>query len=117
MMKFLSRLLFLGLLAAAAYGLWKRFAATSVAGPVDLPRPVPAAPDTPVAAAPPAASSASTWIEPAGDACPVSHPIKAKLTSGIFHVPGGQNYDRTKADRCYVDARDAEADGLRQAKR
>ena len=45
--------------------------------------------------------------------CPLSHPVKAKLTSGIYHVPGGVNYERTKPDRCYVDAAAAEADGLR----
>ena len=44
-------------------------------------------------------------------------PVKAKLASGIYHVPGGGNYDRTKPDRCYVDAEAAEADGLRAAKR
>jgi hypothetical protein len=43
--------------------------------------------------------------------------VKAKMSSGIFHVPGGQNYDRTKADRCYSDATSAETDGLRRAKR
>ena len=46
-----------------------------------------------------------------------THPVKAKLASGIYHVPGGGNYDRTKPDRCYVDADAAEADGLRAAKR
>ena len=49
--------------------------------------------------------------------CPVTHPVKAKLASGIYHVPGGGNYERTKPDRCYVDADAAEADGLRAAKR
>jgi hypothetical protein len=56
------------------------------------------------------------WVEPADGACPVSHPVKAKLSSGIFHVPGGMNYDRTKPDRCYVDTAAAEADGLRASK-
>ena len=48
---------------------------------------------------------------------PEHHPVKAKLASGIFHVPGGQSYDRTLPDRCYVDAAAAEADGFRAAKR
>ena len=57
-------------------------------------------------------------LEPGADgACPVTHPVKAKLSSGIYHVPGGGNYERTKPDRCYVDAAAAEADGLRAAKR
>jgi len=43
--------------------------------------------------------------------------VKAKLGSGIYHVPGGGNYDRTHADRCYANAEAAEADGLRAAKR
>ena len=42
--------------------------------------------------------------------------MKAKLASGIFHVPGGANYDRTKPDRCYSSAEAAETDGLRPAK-
>jgi hypothetical protein len=42
--------------------------------------------------------------------------VKGKLASGIFHVPGGANYDRTRPDRCYADAGAAEADGLRASK-
>ena len=57
------------------------------------------------------------WVEPTGEVCPTTHPVKAKLSSKIFHVPGGQSYDRTKPDRCYRDAGAAEADGLRQSKR
>ena len=58
------------------------------------------------------------FVEPGADgACPATHPVKAKLASGIYHVPGGGNYERTKPDRCYVDAAAAEADGLRAAKR
>jgi hypothetical protein len=57
------------------------------------------------------------WVEPAGDECPTSHPVKAKLSSKIFHLPGMLNYDRTKPDRCYKDAGAAEGDGLRAAKR
>jgi len=58
------------------------------------------------------------WIEPEADGtCPGSHPVKAKLASKIFHLPGGFNYPRTRPDRCYIDAAAAEADGLRPAKR
>jgi hypothetical protein len=49
-------------------------------------------------------------------ACPASHPVKGKLTSGIYHQPGGLNYTRTNADRCYLDPSAAEAEGLRPAK-
>ena len=60
---------------------------------------------------------ADPWIDPEGKICPPSHPVKAKLASKIFHVPGGFNYERTVPDRCYQDAGAAEADGLRQSKR
>jgi hypothetical protein len=62
-------------------------------------------------------ASASAWKAPNADgSCPKTHPVKAKMASGIFHVPGGANYARTKPDRCYVDAAAATADGLRPAK-
>jgi hypothetical protein len=63
-----------------------------------------------------AVGSIEAWIDPVGGACPASHPVKAKLSSGIFHVPGGINYDRTRPDRCYIDGDAAERDGLRQSK-
>jgi hypothetical protein len=52
----------------------------------------------------------------ADGSCPESHLIKANDNSGIFHVPGGRFYDRTKAERCYATAADAIADGYRPAK-
>lgn len=57
------------------------------------------------------------WVEPTDGACPTSHPVKAKLASAIYHLPGMLNYERTRPDRCYADAAGAEADGLRAAKR
>lgn len=63
------------------------------------------------------AAKAAPWVEPDGGVCPPSHPVKGKLTSKIFHLPGGFNYARTAPDRCYRDAAAAESDGLRQAKR
>ena len=59
----------------------------------------------------------ATWIDPDGNLCPDSHPVKAKLSSMIFQVPGNFAYDRTKPDRCYETATAAESDGLRPAKR
>jgi hypothetical protein len=59
----------------------------------------------------------TAWVEPSGEVCPTSHPVKAKLTSKIFHLPGMLNYERTRPDRCYRDAAAAEGDGLRAAKR
>jgi hypothetical protein len=111
----------------------KRTAPASAAGPVEAwPKlqPVPAAEDRPAAAttalqpdpeaptapAKPTAAGAA-WIEATDGVCPTTHPVKAKLSSKIFHLPGMMNYDRTNPDRCYRDAGAAEADGLRAAKR
>ncbi|MFN8016544.1 MAG: hypothetical protein U0P45_00305 [Acidimicrobiales bacterium] len=63
------------------------------------------------------AASGGRWVEPVDGACPDGYPVKAKLKSGIYHQPGGLAYDRTVPDRCYASAADAEADGLRAAKR
>ena len=65
----------------------------------------------------PAPSQEPAWIEAIAGPPPASHPVKAKLGSGIYHLPGMMNYDRTKPDRYYRSAADAEADGLRAAKR
>jgi len=62
-------------------------------------------------AAPPA------WLPANEDgSTPAGHPVKVKESSGIFHVPGGRFYDRTKPDRCYPTAAAAEADGYRRSK-
>lgn len=66
---------------------------------------------------PRAKKPATAWVEPNEGVCPNSHPIKAKLASGIFHLPGMFAYDRTRPDRCYASAQDAEGDGLHRAKR
>ena len=71
----------------------------------------------PEAPPPRAVPTVTAWVDPNGDVCPTSHPVKAKLSSKIFHLPGMLNYDRTKPDRCYRDGDAAEADGLRPAKR
>ncbi|MDQ4098707.1 MAG: hypothetical protein M3144_12685 [Actinomycetota bacterium] len=57
------------------------------------------------------------WVDPEGQYCPPTHPIKAKLSSGLFHLPGMWAYDRTWPDRCYRDGEAAEAAGLTRAKR
>jgi hypothetical protein len=56
-------------------------------------------------------------VVPEADRCPPSHPIKAKLASRIFHIPGMFAYDRTRADRCYPDESSAAGDGFTKAKR
>jgi hypothetical protein len=65
----------------------------------------------------PITTETAAWVEPDDGACPATHPVKVKLASGIFHVPGGLAYDRTAPDRCYRDAAAAEADGFRPSKR
>jgi hypothetical protein len=57
------------------------------------------------------------WVNPDGLICPPTHPIKAKLSSQLFHLPGMFAYARTTPDRCYKSAEEALADGLRSAKR
>jgi hypothetical protein len=87
--------------------------------------PVPATPVSkaePVTATEPAGAQAAPaggdgWVEPTDGTCPASHPVKAKMSSKIFHVEGGLNYQRTHPDRCYRDAAAAEADGLRKSAR
>lgn len=57
-----------------------------------------------------------SWVLPVDGECPPGYPVKANDNSGIFHVPGGRFYERTKPERCYVDAESAAADGYRAAK-
>lgn len=80
------------------------------------PAPVTLEPATVPAAATP--DGERIWVAPMADgACPLDHPVKAKTASGIYHLPGGVSYARTRPDRCYRSAADAAADGLRSAKR
>lgn len=80
-------------------------------------RPGPQAEDAPPPQPAPAAGS-EPWVPPLeGGACPAGHPVKAKLRSRVFHLPGMAAYDRTAADRCYIGAEAAEADGFRRASR
>ena len=63
------------------------------------------------------AQAGAAWLEPIDGECPSTHPIKAKMNSGIYHLPGMAAYARTHPDRCYRNAATAEADGLRPAQR
>lgn len=64
-----------------------------------------------------AVAALPAFVSPDGGVCPTTHPVKAKLASRLFHLPGMFAYDRTRADRCYLDAPAAMADGFTQAKR
>lgn len=136
MRKSLKRTLGLGIVGGVAFAAWRAWNAQAAQRPrgpewttapfpfppaprpaADRPAPAaePASATTPVPA--PAAAATPAWTEPNADgSCPEGHPIKAKLASGIYHVPGGANYARTHADRCYVDEAAAKADGLRPSK-
>ncbi len=107
-----------GTLVVTAYALW-RVVGTARAldddeelWPLPAPAAASSAPRPHLVAAGPA-----PWLDPDGRVCPATHPVKANLRSGIFHIPGGASYERTVPDRCYVDAAAAVADGLRPARR
>ena len=113
----LRRVLGLGALAGLSYAVWRAIEAGRDDRDITWqPQPFPFPPQ-PRAGPPDRPAQREPWIAPLGATCPASHPVKAKLASGIFHVPGGASYDRTRPDRCYLDAATAEGDGLRPAKR
>jgi hypothetical protein len=124
MMRWVRRLIKLGLLAAAGYGVYRAW--TLRRSPADAPHWSPLPPDTkpsqPARPAEtkvtvaPAAATGQRWAEPVDGGCPDGYPIKANTSSKIFHVPGGRSYARTVPERCYATADDAEADGYRAAK-
>ncbi len=127
MRRWLLRLLVLAGLAGAVYVVLRR---RSI-GPEPAVRPVwPPFDEDETAPATPSAARASAnavavevrppsarWTDPVEKACPNGFPVKVKLASGIYHLPGMLAYDRTMPDRCYVSAEEAEADGFRAAKR
>jgi hypothetical protein len=137
--RFVRRVFMLSVVAGTAYAIWRWFESqrsdtglTWEAQPAPFPpqprteSPPPApsnpSPAAPVTATEPVGAQAAPaggdgWVEPDDGTCPASHPVKAKMSSKIFHVEGGLNYERTHPDRCYRDAAAAEADGLRKSAR
>ena len=100
-----------GVAAGLAFAAWKFLAsrAADTGGVTYQPQPFPM---------PPKPIPAPNFVDATAEgSCPTSHPIKGKLTSGIYHQPGGFAYERTHADRCYRNPTAAESDGLRAAKR
>ena len=82
--------------------------------PTDVSALVNALVDTPDARS---TSADGSWVPPNDDgSCPDGFPIKANDNSGIYHVPTGRFYARTKAERCYATAEGAVADGYRATK-
>lgn len=66
---------------------------------------------------PPSSSSRGGSSPPvSGNACPSNAPIKGNQ-SGIYHVPGGQSYDRTNPEQCFASEEEAQAAGYRKAQR
>jgi hypothetical protein len=103
-------------------------AAIPTPSPVQVPEPKPASVSKPAAKKPAEKAAAPAkkiavkktlppWVDPKGTVCPQTHPVKGKLSSMIFQVPGNFAYERTTPDRCYKSADEAEDDGLRAAKR
>lgn len=91
---------------------------TAALDPETAPDPEAARATTARTAAPSATGTESTWVAPHEDgSAPDSHPVKAKVGSRTYRVPGMAAYDRIKADRCYASAQAAEADGFTRAKR
>lgn len=104
----------------AAWSLWGNSRRAAGAAPASRPAAPQPEPDRPDAAVQPAVVHAGApdpaWVEPVDGGCPLSHPVKANANSGIFHVPGGRFYERTKPERCYRSPEAAADDGFRPAK-
>lgn len=72
----------------------------------------------PAAVAPNAPTAAlMSWVEPVGDVCPTSHPIKVKLGSRVFRRPEMPSYQNSKPDRCYASEGAARRAGFNEAQR
>ena len=130
MVRFLKRVLVLGVAVGAGYAGWRLSkggrsdsGATSTARPVAYPSgSAEGAPlHIPSQIVPPGGPETSpmgaTWVDPRNGACPSSHRVKATLSTGRVHLPGDPGYDRAVPDRCYIDGDAAVADGLRRSER
>ena len=73
-------------------------------------------PELPEPPTPPTTTSGGAPSLAGGD-CPSEAPIKGNASSGIYHVPGGQFYDRTNAEECFAAELDAQDAGYRPSRR
>lgn len=120
----IKRSLGFGVVAGVVYAAWRAYRAQVAGAPRSegsweaAPFPFPPIPRPGPAPAPRRTvdEAITPSVEPVDGECPVSHPVKGKVASGIYHEPGGRNYERTRADRCYVDSAAAESDGMRASK-
>lgn len=67
----------------------------------------------------PAVQQPTAPRDPQGYNCPAGYPIKGNHSSSgelIYHVPGGQFYERTNPEECFATERDARAAGYRASK-
>jgi hypothetical protein len=114
MMRWLRRLLWLGVLVGGSYGGYHVVRKRQAMQSTDPEWPP--LPSQPRATETSPATPAPRWVAPVDGDCPEGYPLKANDNSGIYHSPGGRFYDRTVAERCYANAADAIADGYRAAK-
>ena len=56
------------------------------------------------------------WVGGDSYKCPKGYPVKGNADSGIYHVPGGRYYSRTKPEECFSSASAARAAGYRASR-
>lgn len=65
----------------------------------------------------PAAKPTRVKVTSSSFNCPKGYPVKGNADSGIYHVPGGAFYSRTKPEECFTTAAAAKSAGYRASKR
>jgi hypothetical protein len=106
------------LIGRAVFKRWVEGPEPVVSDPRWEPRPDSPSPQAEAAPLFIAAEAAPVWIKGNGDGhAPASHPVKAKVASRVYRVPGMASYEQAKPDRCYPTPEAAEADGFTRAKR
>ena len=57
------------------------------------------------------------WVRPDNGQCPESYPIKGRFSTGRYHEPDTESYEKIVPDCCFATKEDAEADGFRASQR